>query len=77
MCICVYACTYMNECMDYLLCVCAYVIHLNLYQDDRQPLPSFILLIQDREYIACVVDFLLMIVNLSFISIKFSERKFC
>jgi hypothetical protein len=67
----------MNECMDYLLCVCAYVINLNLYQDDRRPLASFIILIQDRECIACVVDCLLKIVNLSFISIKFSERKFC
>jgi hypothetical protein len=57
---------WMNVWIIYCVCVClwAYVINLNFYQDGRLPLENLIILIQDREYIACVVDILLKIEKL-------------
>jgi hypothetical protein len=49
------------------VCLCACVINMNFCQDDRLYLANYILLIQDREYIVCVVDLMLKLVNLSFI----------
>jgi hypothetical protein len=65
---------WMNEYV--CVCLCAYVINMNFCQDDRLYLANYILLIQDRKYIACVVDLLLKVVNLSFIWIKVLKRKF-
>jgi hypothetical protein len=50
---------------------------MNFCQRDRLYLENYILLIQDREYITFVVDLLLKLVNLSFISIKVLKRNFC
>jgi len=58
------------------VCLCAYVINMNFCQDYRLYLANYILLIQDLEYITCVVELLLKLVNLSFMSIKFWKRKF-
>ena len=59
----------MNECVCVCVCVClcAYGINMIFFQDGRLYLENYILLIQDRECNACVVDLLLKLVNLSFI----------
>jgi hypothetical protein len=67
----------MCVCVCLFVCLFAYVININFCQDDSLYLKNYILLIQDRENIACVVDLQSKLVNLSFISLKVMERKFC
>jgi len=40
------------------VCLFAYVINMNFCEDDSLCLTNYIILIQDRGYIACVVDLL-------------------